>query len=729
MKTTNKALILLLALGVLVTPGGVFRKHTSGLAAETAGRKVLYYQDSMHPAVKSDRPGKCTICGMDLTAIYEGDKGFAVEPGTIVLNSNNITVLNVQTEAVKQRPLSRSFRIAGTLEANETRKSIVSAPARGRIDALNVDYVGVEVERGQKLMTMFSPELVQLRKTLLAVRQVTGSDGMYPGSKANPDNQLYTGDILAPQSGVVLERNVYLGQYVTEGDRLLAIADASSLWFRFDVYERQLQWFNVGQKLDVTVQAAPGRVFPAVISFIEPALNEATRAVKVRADIPNPVLSNQGHPQRALRFGMYAEGVARATITNVMTIPRSAVLLPGSIAYAYVDKGGGAFERRRLKLGRQGDDYWEVLKGVEEGESVVTSGNVLMDSQAQFNATSQSENEVADDAPMIEPMPMPATNEMVTTHPADAQATMDMGSAPAAAMESHPADAQAPTTPTLAGEALNATLQPGMESEKDSSQSSPSTNKAPSYGKLASAGRTERMAAIMSPGSELQWVRRNAILAELAQRSTNGTPNAADQTPQPMAMTENQPAPQEAATPDATMQAAVPDSTTPTSETSASVPAEAKKANAADSFALTPGQRQALNALMVTSDAISQALAADDFAKFNLLLTNEPNALLALPKEFGADHRWGKLIEPLAAAAKAPPAADLDGARKQFLPFSTAMAELTSQLRKEDPAFAELKIYHCPMAPKPGLWMQAKGPLQNPFYGSKMLTCGEEVKK
>lgn len=219
MKTTNKALTLLLAIGVIVTLGSVFRNHAAGLAAETAGRKVLYYQDSMHPSVKSDRPGKCTICGMDLTAIYEGDKGFAVAPGTIVLNSNNITVLNVQTEEVKRRPLSRSFRIAGTLDANETRKSIVSAPARGRIDALNVDYVGVEVERGQKLMTMFSPELVQLRKTLLAVRQVTGSDGMYPGLKANPDNQLYTGDILAPQSGVVLERNVYLGQYVTEGDR------------------------------------------------------------------------------------------------------------------------------------------------------------------------------------------------------------------------------------------------------------------------------------------------------------------------------------------------------------------------------------------------------------------------------------------------------------------------------------------------------------------------------
>jgi len=177
------------------------------------------------------------------------------------------------------------------------------------------------------------------------------------------------------------------------------------------------------------------------------------------------------------------------------------------------------------------------------------------------------------------------------------------------------------------------------------------------------------MSALMSPGMELQNIRREAIIAELQMKDSNAV------------------------------------------------------------YVLTTRQRQALVALIETGDGFSQALAADDLVKYNSVLKAEPNALLALPNEFGSDHQWSKLIERLATAGKAQKAKDLAEARKQFLPFSTAMVELIRQLPKDDPDFAKLKIYHCPMAPKPGLWMQAKGPLRNPFYGAEMLTCGEEVVK
>jgi Cu(I)/Ag(I) efflux system membrane fusion protein len=99
-----------------------------------------------------------------------------------------------------------------------------------------------------------------------------------------------------------------------------------------------------------------------------------------------------------------------------------------------------------------------------------------------------------------------------------------------------------------------------------------------------------------------------------------------------------------------------------------------------------------------------------------------------LQKELATQPGWPGLIERLAGSSgEAAPAKDLAQARKWFLPFSTASVELVKQLKKQNPDFAELKIYHCPMAPKPGLWMQAKGPLANPFYGSKMSRCGEEV--
>lgn len=699
MKTKNQVL-LLLTLGILGSLSIALWYRSRGPVAQTTGRKVLFYQDSMHPWIKSDRPGKCTICAMDLTPICEGDQGFATQAGTVVLNSNNITVLGVQTEEVKKRPLLRTFRVAGILEANETRKAVVSAPARGRIDALTVDYAGVEVQEGQKLITMFSPELVQFRRTLLAARRINPQGNTNDLLKANVDSAMYTGDIVAPQSGVVLERNVYLGQYVAEGDRLLALADASVLWFRFDVYERQLPWFEVGQKLEVTAQALTGKVFPAVISVIDPALNEATRAVKVRADIPNPVVSTNGGPRRALRFGMYAEGLVRSTVTNVLSVPRSAVLLPGSTAYAFVDEGGGAYRCRRLKLGRQGDEFWEVLKGLEEGESVVTSGNVLIDAQAQFNLPSEPEQAAADQVAMEEPAAIQAPAEEAMVHP----------------------------------------MVPTKETRDDAAQEPPSMAKPRDFTKLASEGRTGRMRAIMSPGAELQMVRREAILAELAAKATNAPSSTATPTPAPPPSAGTEAPAQESATMPAAMHESGTNSMSSGEVGQVSAPNQAQapatkvltdrevnKQAAPNAAGLTANQRQALVALVATSAGISQALAADDLAKYNRLLAEDPNLLLVASKEFGSGHRWGQLLQRVADAGKAKPAANLAEARKQFLPFSTAMVELTKQLRKGDPAFADLKVYHCPMAPKPGLWMQAKGPLRNPFYGAKMLTCGEEV--
>jgi hypothetical protein len=207
---------------------------------------------------------------------------------------------------------------------------------------------------------------------------------------------------------LVIERNVYDGQYVDKGERLFTLVDSSNLWFRFDVYERQLAWIVEGQPIDVMALAVPGRKFPAVVTFIDPTFSEATRTVKVRADVPNPVVDANGRPQRLLRFGMYAEGHMRSEVPNVLTVPRTAVLFPGAVAYAYVDKSDGAYERRRLKLGRQGDELWEVLQGLEEGERVVTSGNVLIDAQAQFNQSDKSDDQVIDEAASIEPEDSPA---------------------------------------------------------------------------------------------------------------------------------------------------------------------------------------------------------------------------------------------------------------------------------------------------------------------------------
>ncbi len=420
-------LLLLAAAGWIVWRGVV-----THVPAPAHARKVAFYQDSMHPWIKSEHPGKCTICEMDLTPIYEGERGFGVSDSMVVLSSNNITVLNVQSEEVKRQDVRRILRVAGQFDANETRKSIISAPAAGRIEEMSVDYAGVEVRAGQRLLSFYSPGLTQQKYRYMA-RAARSADQHDPSggmAMEKGDADPYYTDLIAPQAGTVIERNVSRGQYVAEGERLFVIADASVLWFRFDVYEQQLPWLRVGQKVLASLPSRPGEVFEAVVSFVDPMLDAATRTVKVRADINNPVTEQGGTKQRLFKFGMYAEGVVQAVVSNALAVPRSAVLYPGKSAHVFIDQGGGAYERRAVKLGQQGDALWEIRSGLEEGDRVVTSGNVLLDAQAQFSQNQEAENEDTDAMDLapaavvkvsnIATMSLPAADKAVVAKPVPA---------------------------------------------------------------------------------------------------------------------------------------------------------------------------------------------------------------------------------------------------------------------------------------------------------------------
>ncbi len=121
-------------------------------------------------------------------------------------------------------------------------------------------------------------------------------------------------------------------------------------------------------------------------------------------------------------------------------------------------------------------------------------------------------------------------------------------------------------------------------------------------------------------------------------------------------------------------------------------------------------------------------LAADNLEQVKQHAGRLAATVSPLVKEFGSDHPWQEVVMRIQASSQWPPPADLKEARKSFLPFSTNVVELVQRLRSEAAAFGSLKVYFCPMAPKPGLWFQAKGPLRNPYYGAKMLSCGEEVR-
>jgi len=417
---TRFTLLFVVAVVAAGAAGWFGARHWATGSRETppaaAGRKILFYQSSMHPWVKSDKPGRCTICGMELSAVYEGESGFDAGEGVVTLGSNSIQVINVQTDEVRRQPLRRTLRFAGTIDDNDAKHRIVSAYVDGRIDQLAVNFVGAEVIAGQPLATIYSPMLLAAEHEYVALARQS-LDGNSVSSSAESQRLLAAAsqrlkrygltetqiaalprkneheiqtEILAPVSGTVVARNVYAGQYVKEGDKLFEIADFATMWFLFDAYERDLAWLQAGQSVEVTAPAVPGRVFAGKVAFIDPNLKEMTRSAKVRVELPNPLVETNGLKRRELFHKLYAEALVQVEILEVLAVPRSAVLSPGASPVLYVDKGGGAYEQRRVKLGRAGDDIWEVLDGVNTGERVVTQGNLLIDAQAQLNSNTSS---------------------------------------------------------------------------------------------------------------------------------------------------------------------------------------------------------------------------------------------------------------------------------------------------------------------------------------------------
>jgi Cu(I)/Ag(I) efflux system membrane fusion protein len=363
-------------------------------SAGSAERKPAFYQSAMHPWIKSDKPGRCTICGMELTPVYPGEKGFDATGGgsTVALTQTQIQVLHVETAEAKVQPLARNLQVAGVIDDDATRHRILSAYVDGRIDKLHVNFMGAEVDAGQPLAEFYSPNLLQaereyrqlsgeLRKnTALRLRQMGLTPEQIEAVADKPADSL-TSQILSPIGGTVVGQSVYEGQYVATGERLFEIADFSTMWFMFRAYEQDMPWIRIGQTVTVTTPAIPGKSFEGKVTFIDPNFDEATRSTKVRVELPNPKVDGR----RVLLHRLYADGAVNVDAPAVLTVPRAAVIQTGADAVVYVDQEGGAYDRTSVKIGRRGDMLVEILSGLKAGDKVVTNGNLLIDGQAEMN--------------------------------------------------------------------------------------------------------------------------------------------------------------------------------------------------------------------------------------------------------------------------------------------------------------------------------------------------------
>jgi len=364
---------------------------------------------SMDPQIMQPEPGDCPICGMDLIPAVAGADGLAADQ--FKLTENAMALANVQTVVVGSGEAEdNAIKLSGKIVENEEANSVQVSYFSGRIERLNVSFTGEEVRRGQLLATIYSPELYAAQQELLTASSLKESQpALYKAVRnklklwklsENQISQIESSGkvqenvpIYATVSGTVTEKLIEQGDYVKQGQPLLKIANLSTVWANFDVYENQIELLKKGQEVSVTTNAYPNKEFTGKVDFIDPTLNTKTRTVTLRV-----VLSNKDN---LFKPGMFVSGKIKGVASNtkeVLTIPSSAVLWTGerSLVYLKPDPNETVFEMREITLGSKMGENYQVVDGLENGDEIVTNGTFTVDAAAQLQGKKSMMNHKSD---------------------------------------------------------------------------------------------------------------------------------------------------------------------------------------------------------------------------------------------------------------------------------------------------------------------------------------------
>ena len=375
-----------------LTPTG-----SDSAAPDSTKKKILYWWDPMlGPSSISDHPGK-SVMGMELAPVY-GDPagpGITIDP-TVVQN------MGVRTAVVMLGPLSKTIRAVGLLKIPEPGLHDISLKVGGWIDKLYADQEGMHVNAGEPLFDIYSPDLQVAEQELISAvksQKALGTDatpelrqeaqGMIESAKrkfrlwdvaerdiqaiANADNPPKDVPFRSPAAGHIEDKMIVQGSAVQPMMKLMQVADHTKMWLEAQVYQDQIPVVKNGQEVVATVEGMPDQIWKGTITFIDPHLDHMTRTLTVRMTLDNPDFE--------LKPGMYATAqIITRPLPDAIQVPREAVIDTGLQQIVFVAEGEGRFSPRKVKVGLAGDDdQVQIVQGLAPGETVVTSGQFLMD--------------------------------------------------------------------------------------------------------------------------------------------------------------------------------------------------------------------------------------------------------------------------------------------------------------------------------------------------------------
>lgn len=367
----------------------------------------------MDPSIHADRPTQDSM-GMDFIPVYEDEVEVpsSAVPGraAVLIPADRRQLLGVQSEILTRGPLTRKVRTVGRITPDERLLHHIHTRYDGFIEHVYVDFVGKFVKKGDRLLSIYSPELFATQAEYLLALKGARELGENGGASALRGTALVEAvrqrlllwnvrpeqiealerggaprreiDLYSEVSGVVVARVAQHGMRVTPADSLFDIVDLSRVWVMAEVYEADLAAIRLGMFATIETPSAPGRKLRGQVTFISPTLEAATRTTGVRIELMNP--------GGLLKPDMFADVTLDTDLGTVLFVPETAIIDAGARKLAFVDLGEGRYEPREVTLGARAERGFVVLKGLAEGEKTVVAANFLIDSESSLRAAVQS---------------------------------------------------------------------------------------------------------------------------------------------------------------------------------------------------------------------------------------------------------------------------------------------------------------------------------------------------
>ncbi|MBO6494690.1 MAG: efflux RND transporter periplasmic adaptor subunit [Roseivirga sp.] len=391
--TVLGTLVIGLALGAILFGGNSTENQAESLSAEHSHEhnEAGLWTCSMHPQVRQEEPGSCPFCGMDLIPV--ADAAQDDNPRVLKMSNSAIALANIQTQTAGSLNADATLVLNGRIKADQRLVQSQTTHFPGRIEKLYKDFEGEYVRKGERVASIYSPELVAAQNELLEAKKLSNTNPTLLEAARRKlkywkvtDEQIkqieesgevmQNFDLLSNYNGVITKKLANNGAHLMQGQTLYQIADLSTVWAVFEVYEKDLSKVKIGDKIQFKPNGSP-TVYESTVSFISPSVEANSRIIEVRADVRNR--------NEILKPDMFIKAQLSTSQNADLVIPRSAVLWTGKRSVTYVKSDDeNSFELREVELGEAIGNNYHVLSGLSAGEEVVTNGAFTLDAESQL---------------------------------------------------------------------------------------------------------------------------------------------------------------------------------------------------------------------------------------------------------------------------------------------------------------------------------------------------------